>query len=436
MDAEQPVDFILMIASSTAKQGGAPAFEDAPARLRTVDGVAPLTLVGDPDTTDPICLFTLHDGDVIPSNALGPHTELIAARSELTAAHIRRRDWGANLVARELAEVLGLACRAHVPLARVLLDAGRFPGVSSSGVPPAARRAVSPPLADLITGEIKHHIIVEYYDEIARGLARWLKRAQIILDVRTYTPDQPGCGASSSIEIITRRMRYPAHEQPPGTVFDPLFPSALFGPNCNRSLMLQAVVNQAPDARAARLDHAYYMPEGSVEIRVQVWAFFRFLRRRFTEAFPKTHHDVAFRKTWAMLLDITRRSLDAELLRGYLHSYREAPPDQQTLFVDARRAYAKIGRFLDLHEDTLVHGYRFSTERPSCITVEVGKDLFYDLDTERGTTRRRDDATDNARTVAQSIAPLVLEHLHAFFPETTWPAVSQQAAKVAVAGAS
>ncbi len=414
-----------MIAPPAADTGGAPPQDDTAPRLRVVDDLEPLTVVGDPAVADPICLFTLHDGDAVPRDALGTDADTVAAHPELNAAFVRRRDWGASLVAREIGDALGLKRRANVPLARVILDAGRFPGVSPRGVPPSTRRAVSPPLADLITGETKHHLIAHYYDAIARGLARWMTDARIILNVRTYMPDGPHCRPASSIQIVNRRMRYTAQDpspgQPPDGVFDPLFPATLFGPNCNRSLMLQTVVDQAPDARAARLDHAYMMPEGSVEIRTQVWAFFRFLRRRFNEVFPRTRDDIAYRITWAMLLDVTRRSLDAELLRGYLHSYREAPADQRALFAEARRAYVAIGRFLDLHQETLVHGYRFSTERPSCITVEVRKDLFFELDLERGTARRRADAVDNARAVAQGIAPLVLENLHAFFPDTVWP---------------
>lgn len=411
-----------MTPSSAASTGGAPPLDDTAPRLRVVDHLEPLTVVGDPTVADPICLFTLYDGDAVPRDALGPHADSIAARPELQAAFVQRRDWGASLVAREIGDVLGLGRRGNVPLARVILDAGRFPGVSPQGVPASTRLAVSPPVADLISGETKHHLIVRYYDTIAQGLAQWMEDARIVLNVRTYMPDGPRCRPASSIQIVNRRMRYPAQDPSTERVFDPLFPATLFGPNCNRSLMLQTVVDQAPDARAARLDHAYAMHEGSVEIRTQVRAFFRFLRRRFNEAFPHTRDDIAYRKTWEMLLDITRRSLDAELLRGYLHSYREAPADRRALFADARRAYVEIGRFLDLHEETLVHGYRFSTERPSCITVEVREDLFYELDLERGTVRRRADALANARTVAQGIAPLVLEHLHAFFPDAAWPA--------------
>lgn len=383
----------------------------------TDDDFEPVVSVGSLGADDPITVFSIHDGDRIPRGPLGPQAAVIATRPEIQSAFLRERDWGADLVAQHLAEALGLGGRLRVDLARVVLDFGRFPGVSEATEGYLSRRALSPPIADLITQKAKHRLITGYYDRMALAFARQTAAARISVGVHTFDRPGEGTAAGGTLELVTRPLQYPQGEGVRS--FDPLFPDVLCGPTCNRSFVLQTVLDRAPYLHG--LDHSYDMPEGSVEIRLQAWRYFRFLRKQFIAAHPETRDREGHQRVWSMLLDITRRTSDGELLRGYLHDYRDAPSGQRALFAEARRAYLEIARHLDLHENDLVHGYRFSTERPSCIAIEVRRDLLVDVDAETGTVVPRPDAAAKAAEVAALAAPVIQEHLLAFFPESVLP---------------
>ena len=199
----------------------------------------------------------------------------------------------------------------------------------------------------------------------------------------------------------------------PPYIFDPLLPPELFEATCERLMTYRALADLEQGGWYTALNYPYIMPEGSVEIRAQVWLFFRYLRREFTRAFPETRDRPGHQRVWQLLLDVIRRSTDAERLRGYLHRYRQPPHGLEKVFAEARRGYGEIGRFLDEHRDELLAGYTFAGERLSCLGIEVRKDLFCEIDRERRVVRRRPDAEDNARRIAQGIAPAVRAYLAA-----------------------
>lgn len=399
-----------------------------------VDRLVPLEAVGDPARRERICVFTIHDGGEVPRRVLGADADTVVNHPEVGKTFVRERDWGANLVAECLVAELGLGSYLRVNLARVLLDYGRFPGVSRNGGDYLLRKSIYPPTADLLSPEVKHRLITHYYDGISARLTRRFADANVTLGIHTYDPVNVSGTERPEVGLVTRSLSYQWHATLPDGVFDRLFPSILCESTSNKSLMFQTVLNLEQGGRDVALNHPYVMPEGSVEIRAQVWFFFRFLHRRFAAAQPETEALPAYRRVWQMLLDVTRRSSDAELLRGYLHRYREAPAGDAALFAAARQAYGHIEAFLGSHEHELVNGYRFSAERPSCIGVEVRKDLLFDIDPDRQQATLRRDAHDNARDIARLIAPAVRDHLEAFFPAVAEPrrATSPGIAPVAV----
>ena len=108
---------------------------------RTDKEDAPMSLVvaedrtNDPDATilppqfrDTILLDVIHDGDWIPEEFTRNEKGELIPEEAFLDAYYYERDWGASLVAGEIASFLGLPGHYSVNVARVLMDFGRFPG--------------------------------------------------------------------------------------------------------------------------------------------------------------------------------------------------------------------------------------------------------------------------------------------------------------------
>ncbi len=360
---------------------------------------------------DDVLVFTIHDGDRFPRHLFGERCEEVLGREEIRATYVRERDWGANLVARELARELGLGGYLRVRLARMVMDFGRFPGSSGPGEQYLLRHAIFPPLQGLLSEEARHEILTRYYDDISQVLTQHFAMARVTLSIHTYDPRNHSGTERPEVSLVTRALEYQRRSTLPPYIFDPLFPPVLSEATCNRLLTYRAALDLEHGGRRTALNYPYVMPEGSVEMRAQVWFFFRHLRRRFTESRPETHEQPAYQRVWQMLLDVTRRSGDCERLRAYLHRYREAPPGMEKLYAEARRAYGEIGGFLTQHGGDLVDAWRFSAERPSCLGIEVRKDLLCEIDRERSRVAPRPDAERVARDIARLLAPAVRDYV-------------------------
>lgn len=387
-----------------------------------VDDIEPVEWVGEPKPSR-VLVFTIHDGTQLPRAVLGDQAAALAADPVVQRAYVAERDWGANLVAERVAAELGLGGYLRVNLARVLLDYGRFPGVSDETEEDyLLRKSVYPPVVGRISQEAIHTLITRYYDAISRAITEAFADKLVTLGIHTYDPRNRSGTLRPEVSLVTRSLNYQWRSSLPPWIFDPLFPAILCESTCHKALTYQTVLNLERNGWDVALNHPYVMPEGSVEIRAQVWFFFRHLRARFGAAEPQTRDDPAYQRVWQMVLDTTRRSADCELLRGYLHRYREAPAGMETLFAAARRAYGHIKSFLAAHRDELVHRYRTSSARPSCLGVEVRKDLLYDIDCDHLEARRRADAEERASDVARMMAAAVRSYLDQVAPPMRPPA--------------
>ncbi len=367
--------------------------------------------VRETNRTDQALVFTIHDGDQLPRHLFGERTEEILARPEAQTAWLHERDWGANLVARHLAREIGSSGYARINLARVAMDFGRFPGTSSVGEEYLRRHALFPPLEHYLSEEARYQILRQYYDGAAQAFAQYIAGPCMTVSVHTYDPRNHTGTRRPQVSLVTRSLEYQQTSTMPPYIFDPLFPPELCEATCERLLTYQALADLERDGWHTALNYPYIMPEGSVEIRAQVWLFFRYLRREFTRAFPETRDRPGFIRVWQLLLDVIRRSTDAERLRGYLHRYREAPRGAEKVFAEARHAYREVERFLNGNRDLLLDGYRFSGDRLSCLGIEVRKDLLCDIDRQRQRIRPHADADRNARRIAACIAPAVRSYL-------------------------
>lgn len=364
--------------------------------------------------TDPggALVFTIHDGDGVPRHLFGERSHEVIDLPEVREAYARERDWGANLVARHLAAELGQASYLRVSLARLVLDFGRFPGISSIGENYLLRHSIFPPLQHLLSEEARHDLLARYYDTMSQNLVQHFADRRLTLAVHTYDHVNRTGTPRPELSLVTRSLSYQETSEMPPFIFDPLFPHILGEQTTHRKLSYRVALDLENLGWPTALDYPYLMPEGSVEIRAQVWFYFRFLRDRFTAAHPATSDQLAYQRIWQLLLDVVRRSAPCERLRAYLHRYREAPPGSEALFAEARKAYAKISRFQATHRDELVEAYRLDPKvRPSCLGLEVRKDLLCELDDRGLPFRLRSDANQVAGQIARSIAGSVRTYL-------------------------
>lgn len=362
----------------------------------------------EPNVRPRVLIHTVHDGDVLPPRFAEAWGDIDDPLLRQTFA--RERDWGANLVAMHLAHALGAPMYGRVTLARVLLDFNRFPGTTPPGNrDPLERLAINPPFAERLSHADKMALLDEY-DHISALLEPHLRRKLIVIGVHTYDELNPSTTSRPHLSVVNLPAGYQREAAMPYGVFDPMYPDVLGESSCSRILRDRISLNLERVGFRVSGNHPYALPEGSIEVRSQVWYFFSFLRGRYEKEHPATLGDPAHSLVWDMLLNTNLRDAHAEQLRGYLHRYRKVAPGEEKLFSDARVAYEGIQRFLD-QSDTLSR-YRRSASRPSSLALEVRKDLLCEMDPETGLPRP---ATPQMRDVAKQIANVVAGAIRIYF---------------------
>lgn len=375
---------------------------------------------GVPD--EDIVVFSIHDGGQVPRHLWSARTEEVLEDGEVSYAYMRERDWGANLVAEKLARALGLSGFLRVNLARVILDFGRFPGTSALVAEYLRRQSMFPPVEHLLSEETKHEVLARYYDGISQVLTQHFSNKRLTLGVHTYDRFNKSGTERPRLSLISRSLEYQLSSSLPPYVFDPLLPTSLVETTCDRRLIYRMGLDLENAGIPTATDYPYLMPEGSVEIRAQVWFFFRHLRRIFTAAFPETADKAEYLRIWQLLQDVTRRSPDCERLRAYLHRYRDAPPGLERVFTNARTAYAEIKDFLQNERTRLLEGYRFQAERPSCLGIEVRKDQLAILGERNEVLDQRNDIEERAAEIAGQLARPIRAHMDQALPLRHAPA--------------
>jgi len=368
-----------------------------------------VTVEGDPDgrpVPEPfrnqIMVDAVHDGGAIPA----PFIERVP-RAVLEPAYVRERDWGASLVASKIASALGIAGYYRVRLARVLLDFNRFPGSTSPiSLGHLDRLAINPPFAGALSHVDKTELLESYYDRISEGVERAVSGKLIKVGVHTYDERNPSMTRRPEVSLISRTASYQEHSRMPVGVFDPLYPDMLGESTCSRTLLHRISLNLERAGFRVGHNHPYLLPEGSIEVRTQVWCFFAYLRERFLGERPETVADPAFDMVWNMLLNTNLRTQESEALRGYLHRYHRVPVVLQERFRRAQLAYEQVQDFVET--SSVVDDYRRSSLRPSALALEVRKDLVCQFDPETGKilgmrSEEEERATEIARVIAESI---------------------------------
>lgn len=357
-----------------------------------------------------IALDTIHDGDVLPAEYLiDRHGEPIP-ESVYLPHYVTERDWGANLVAERIASQLGLGGYHTVTTARCLMDFGRFPGTTVQGGAAHLRRfAINFPFSELLSAAQQRRVLVEQYDAISATMERAIRGKLFKLAIHTYDRLNKSGTERPHVSVVSRPLGYQNDSQMPHGVFDPLYPDILAEFTIDRILGDRISLTLEKQGIPVAHNYPYLLPEGSTEIRHQVWAFFDWLQYRFEAEFPETEDDDAYHLVWQMLKDTNLRSVEATALRSFLHMLRQAPEGREQEFEAAEDAYHDITGFLRADSAAVVREYRFSVERPMSLGVEVRKDLIWELDRAGNPVELR---PERALYVADALAGAIITYFN------------------------
>lgn len=357
-----------------------------------------------------IMIDAIHAGDLIPKSFVhdvATNRNVPNATAEIVDGFFREKDWGANHLALAVAQCLNLPAFYRVNVARVLLDYGRFPGVTLAGPNEAHlyRKAINYPFTEL-SHPLKMSLLNDYYNRISAEVEKAIRGKIVKIAIHTYDPyeaveERNRWGTlRPDVSLVFSPIGYHVEKRMPKGIYDPLYPDELGVFSGDRRLIARITLDLEREGITVAYNYPYHLPEGSVEVRAQVWMFFEHLKDDFNEAHPQWKGEPAFDLVWDMLLDTNLRSPNAELLRSYIHMFRETPDvlsgfegrsavengnrrEVGARLEQSRLAYEEIGRYLQKHWQRLVTSYRRSPYRPSALVVEVRKDILWEYDENR-----------------------------------------------------
>lgn len=352
-----------------------------------------------------VFLYTPHDGGAIPHQfRFRADGRPLVDPEVLMQQHVRARDWGANLVASHLAAALGVGGYARCNIARVLLDFNRFPGSTPENIAdPLERLAIGQLYAQALDHRQKTELLETCYDPISEAMEQHLDGKLINIGLHTYDEAHASATKRAHVSLISLPRAYQREARMPFGVFDPLYPDDLAESTCSRILRDRISLNLERSGFRVVHNHPYFLPDGSIELRAQVWYFFRYLRQAFQAERPRTADDPAYQQIWTMLLDTNLRLAEAEACRSFLHRFRRVSPKQQATLGPSLDAYRAVREFL--HDSDVVTRYRRAVDRPSSLGVEVRKDLVCTFDAETGRPRKpTPEQAETAREIAEAMA--------------------------------
>ncbi len=367
---------------------------------------------------DLVMVDAIHDGPYIPpAYAVDRNGEPIP-RELWWDAYVAERDWGGEMVASELACRLQLGGYFRVNIARVLLDFGRFPGSTARGADHMQRYAIDGPFAAALGPWQKRDLLEQYYDRISAGVESTVQGKTIKIAIHTYDDRDRDTGAMRpEMSVITRSHGIDRGYRGPLAAFDELYPEVLGEFTAAPVLRDRISLTLQKAGIFVEPNYPYSLPEGSLEVRSQVWSFFEGLRRRFESDFPETVGREEYRRVWAMLQDTNMRSVECGALRSYIHLYRYPPDGKEELYQRAVKAYARIARYVRRSQGRIVEEYRQSSERLSSLAIEVRKDLLWQLD---GRGEPVEPIPERAAQVADILARSLLTYLDRDRGELAW----------------
>jgi hypothetical protein len=361
---------------------------------------------------DRIAVYTPHDGGAIPRRYRyrADGTPLIDP-AELERHYVAARDWGANAVAEHVASALGLRSYACCRIARVLLDFNRFPGSTPvNNDEPLESLAIGRLYDDALEHDEKSELLTTCYDPISEAIERVLAPSLIGIAIHSYDETHASKTRRADLSLVSLPLSYQRESRLTWGVFDPMYPDHLAESTCSRILRDRVSLNLERSGFRVTHNHPYPVPDGSIEMRAQVWHFFRYLRQSFEEAYPATIGAPAYEAVWTMLLDTNLRLAEADAMRSVLHRFRRVPEERRAELSAALDAYRHVRRHR--RESGVVTEFRRSPDRPSNLGIEVRKDLLCTFDPETGRPERPDAAQrETAQRIASAIAGAITTYI-------------------------
>ena len=327
-----------------------------------------------------ISLDVIHDGAYIPPEFLKDANGNFFDQEEIQKHFVIERDWGANFVAARLAYKLGLPGFLTVNTARVLMDFGRFPGATKNEATHLGRLAMNHPFSNLLDFNQKRTVLEEHYDVISDTMDEYLQGKLLKIAIHTYDRDNMSGTERPIISLVTRMLNYQMESKMPDGMFDPLFPDVLADYTVDRVLVSRISLSLEKNLVSVGHNYPYLLPEGSMEVRHQVWRFFDWLHRQFVLACPDTAEDPAFNAIWRMLKDTNFRSAESAALRSAVHHYRRPTKQRSDFYERAVQAYHTIRFFLHNKDNDLIMKYRIDPMRCMSLGIEIRKDIVWDFD--------------------------------------------------------
>ncbi len=359
-----------------------------------------------------IAVGTIHDGPHIPDHLLQePRVKELVASGKLWSHYVLERDWGASLVAKHLARALGLETFGRVNVARVVMDYNRFPGSSPRNANHFDRLAISTPFSEVLTYQQKRDVLERHYDRVSVAMERIIRDKLLMITIHTYDPHNWSLTKRPEVSILSSSHSYQKNSHLPFGLFDPLFPDDLVNSCIDPILRDRVALTVQKMGTYVEHNYPYLYPDGSLEIRAQVWLFFQYVRRRFLAQYPDRDGRPSYERVWEMMLNTSHRRADSEVLFGYLHRYRRPSHGAGSEMAASRMAYKKIWEFV--HEEKLGERYRQSPERVSTFGIEVRKDLIWHFDGQN--PLEPDEAA--ALTIAERIAEGIITYFRHDWPE-------------------
>ena len=388
-----------------------------------------------------LMIDVIHDGRYLPEDFLLDQEGQALPREVYYNDYVRERDWGASIVAARLADQLGLDGFYKVNTARVLLDFGRFPGSTTHHAAHLQRFAINYPFCDLLGFRQKKRLLEEHYDRISQSMDEALQGKLLKIAVHTYDKYNPSGTARPHVSLVTRSVGFRIDSETPLGLHDPMFPQVLGEFTADRVLRDRVSLTLEKHGIPTGHDYPFLLPEGSPEVRSQVWSFFQFLRQSFERYHPDTAERSDYQLVWEMLLDTNLRNSESETLRSYIHTFRRAPRGRVREFARAQTAYREIEAFCKANDHSIVRDYRYSAARHSSLGIEVRKDLVWDFDDAGHPIRPNpDNALVIADVIAEGLATYLREDRKAipeiretkFKREDTWGTPSKEPDSVVV----
>ena len=220
------------------------------------------------------------------------------------------------------------------------------PMAALNDVDAAIRFAINHPFSELLSFSQKRNLLESHYDQISFGMDKAIQGKMVKIAVHTYDRYNSSGTERPAVSLVTRALGYQLESEMPYGVFDPIYPDILAEVTVDRILRDRVSLNLEKSGIAVAHNYPYLLPEGSPEVRHQVWSFFNWVRLNFEEAYPDTTRLPEASLVWGMLLDTNLRSAEASALRDFLHMFRRPPKGRVRDFTRAQKLYRRITNFI------------------------------------------------------------------------------------------